>query len=306
MSNIHPDWQAEEGDQDVPVHEKEQPQVEPDAPIEEGNTVSRSPAAIVGMLAVLASGYVFFQGVESLTGQASVGGERTVEINADGLNPLVLEVEHGETIRWINNQEVPHIIESDTLCSDTGFCLRTNTLFEGDSDNFTITQDMASGTYDYFSSISGDINGQIVIVTTATDDYVDISSVLEDDFYDQFFGDETVNTTTPEPDSLFDTPDTAPDFQFAAAGDDNLPRNPYTVDSERLHPFDDSGNPVPEAFGDTPGEFPLPASQVPYNGNSGPLTQPETGAGVWLVVIASIITLCWITRNCFASVRPTL
>ncbi|MDP7069188.1 MAG: hypothetical protein QF815_01570, partial [Candidatus Peribacteraceae bacterium] len=169
-----------------------------------------------------------------------------------------------------------------------------------------ITQDMASGTYDYFSSISGDINGQIVIVTTATDDYVDISSVLEDDFYDQFFGDDTVNTTTPEPDSLFDTPDTAPDFQFAAAGDDNLPRNPYTVDSERLHPFDDSGNPVPEAFGDTPGEFPLPASQVPYNGNSGPLTQPETGAGVWLVVIASIITLCWITRNCFASVRPTL
>ena len=137
MSNLHPHWESEGAD--VPVRAREdEPKTDNSIP-ENAKTVSRQPAAIVGMITVIAIGYIFFQGVESLTGQVSSGDQqKNVVITADGLSPVTLEVEHGQTITWTNNQAIPHILESQELCSDTGYCLQTKTLFQGESDNFTI------------------------------------------------------------------------------------------------------------------------------------------------------------------------
>jgi plastocyanin len=282
MSNIHPDWQSEE-DVPVPVTVKD----EENASVQ----ISRRPAAIVGMLLVVGIGFSFFRGVENLTGQLS-GNTQTIRITENGFEPDRLEVEHGQTITWMNEQDVPHIVESGTLCSDTGFCLMTNTLFKGDSDNFTITPDMPSGSYQYTSTIVDGVSGEIVIVTDVADDFVDISEILGNDF----FG-ESVATTTPPP-SGFDSQDfsTAP-----ARNPSGLPTNPYAIGNERIHPFDSSGDPIPEAFGDEPTNTQQNAAAAnAIREGRGPIRQPETGAGVWAVILGSTAGLYWVTRNSFA------
>lgn len=293
MNNIDPVWQSEEDEEPVEVTVKK-PVPEANS---EGAVVSRRPAAIVGMLIVIGIGFSFFQGVENLTGQLTDGSNvKTVTITANGFEPARIEVEHGQTITWVNNQDVPHIIESETLCSDTGFCLMSSTLFNGDSDNFTITPDIQPGSYTYTSSISAELIGEVVVVTQIADDFIDIENIIGNDFFA-----DPVGTTTAPPDSAdnFNPQDFAPPPQENTG----LPTNPYAIGSERIHPFDGSGNPIPEAFGDDPNE--ATANQVAATAiaqGRGPLRQPETGAGVWGVIFGSIAGLYMVTRNSFAKV----
>lgn len=296
--DVHPNWQSEH-DEPVPVHVKEE-----SATPEEGMTeasVSRRPAAMVGMFLVIAAGFTLFDGMDALRGQVTTGATvAAVQITENGLEPARLEVEHGQTITWTNTQDVPHILESDTLCSDTGFCLQTSTLFNGDSDTFSITVDMKPGTYEYFSSIADDMKGEIVIVTEVADDFqdfTDFEDVLQDSVANDF---PPVNTTTPPPavqNNSFPPPPPAQNNNAA------IPSNPYTVGSERIHPFDSGGEPIPEAFGDDPNEAQrnAVASQV-FQENRGPIRQPETGAGVWIVILGSVGLLWMMTRNLFAQV----
>jgi len=293
MSNIDPVWQSED-DEPVPVTVKEtDPTKEVDLT---GVHVSRRPAALVGMLVVIGIGFSFFRGVDSLTGQlASEGLEQTIRITAEGFLPTAAEVEHGQTIIFVNDQDIPHIIESETLCSDTGFCLMTSTLFNGDQDTFTITPDIQPGRYEYFSSISSELIGEIVVVTQTVDDFIDIDAVIGNDFFA-----EPVGTTTPPPSNAegFNPLDFSPPPPPQNTG---LPTNPYAVGSERIHPFDGAGNPIPEAFGDEPSDAPQSAvaANVIREGR-GPIRQPETGAGVWVVILGSIAGLYAVTRNAFA------
>lgn len=294
MSNIDPVWQSED---DEPVEVTVKDASAPQYNERTGVQISRRPAAIVGMLIVIGIGFSFFHGVENLTGQlASEGLQQTIRITANGFEPANPEVEHGQTITFVNDQDVPHIIESETLCSDTGFCLMTSTLFNGDSDNFTITQDIQPGSYEYFSSIDASLVGQIIVVTQAFDDFINIDEIIGNDFFE-----EPVETTTAPPSDAdsFNPFDFSPPDQV----ENGLPTNPYAIGSERIHPFDGSGNPIPEAFGDDPSEIPdstKVASAIAQG--RGPLRQPETGAGVWGVVFGSIAGLYLLTRNMFARI----
>lgn len=286
MRDIHPHWEADEP-VEVRVKDRsaEQAPVTPEA--SEPTVVSRRPAAIVGMLAVLALGYGFFQGVDSLTGQVTPSGP-SVRITDTGIVPASLNVEHGQTVTFVNETVDEHRIESGTLCSDTGYCLQTGVLNAGQSATFTITPDMRSGTYDYASVGSAELRGSIVIVTETVDDFTDLSSVLQDSFLDEI-------RQNPVPSAP------APTTFVAAAG--TLPRNPYTVGSERLHPFDGEGDPIPEAFGDTDETVrsaATTAAQTTFAQTRGPLRQPETGAGVWIVVVCSILVLWRVTKHHFA------
>jgi len=273
MSNLHPHWDSNGEDIPVTVREHNVPK--------DAKTVSRQPAAIVGILTVIAGGYVFFQGVTSLTGQViNEDHLKVIHITTEGLDPSTIEVEHGDTITWQNDQATPYALHSDTLCSDTGFCLQTKSLAEGESDNFTITIDMPAGSYAYMSDES-DLQGNIIITTTATTDYNTI-----------------FDNTPPAPvtQSPFDTPDTQ--ALGTTAVTTNIPFNPYTEDSQRIHPFDTQGNPIESAFGDLPTQN-NPAPIVNRNGSS-PLSQPSTGAGgTWLLILGSVLFLWYATRHNF-------
>ncbi len=289
MTNIHPHWESE--GKDVPVKVRQTEKKGPKIP-QNAQVVSRQPAAIVGMITVIAAGYLFFQGVESLTGQVAESGSKTVTITEDGLSPAILEVEHGETVSWTNMQSIPHILESSTLCSDTGYCLQTKTLFEGESDNFTITLDMPAGSYEYTSATSSDIQGQIIITTTAAPNFEEITSVLDHGIFGNDFSNDPP-PSTPLP--------STPTNTIAATNvpQQNIPRNPYTADSQRVHPFDEEGNPIESAFGEIPQETISQAPLVNSNGR-GPMRQPETGAGGLFAIIAGSVLLLWYaTAHCF-------
>lgn len=287
MRDIHPSWQNED-DAPVPVKVKESPVKKP----QPTGQISRRPAAIVGMLAVIGIGITFFQGVNGLTGQLA-SGSSMIRITESGLEPSRLEVEHGQTITFRNDTDVPHILESDTLCSDTGFCLLTSTLFQGDTDNFTITPDMRAGSYAFASVIDSTLAGDIVIVTQAVENPADITA-------NDFFSD-IINNNPPSA-SGFGPSNFAPTTQVASG----IPTNPYTVTSDRIHPFDSTGEPIPEAFGDdpttpTPTERQMAATAIATG--RGPITQPQTGAGVWAVLLGSIAGLVWVSRETMAQVK---
>ncbi|MCB9808590.1 cupredoxin domain-containing protein [Candidatus Peribacteria bacterium] len=258
MDNLHPHWQEEEEGQPVPVRAKET------------QTVSRQPAAIFGVLLVVGLGLFFFRGAHTLQGQATPTGP-TITISDEGMLPNRLEVEHGQTITFINNQDILQSIQSNTLCSDTGYCLETKQLMRGDSDTFTITPDMRSGPYEFASSVSGDIRGVIIIVTDTVDDFVDLASTLDANIFDE-------EVASPQ-----------------AVEQVGIPRNPYTVDSERIHPFDNTGTPIDAAFGDAPGTY---QAQATFAQSQGPLRQPETGAGgISALVVLSILILWRLNYN---------
>ncbi|PIR54315.1 hypothetical protein COU75_01550 [Candidatus Peregrinibacteria bacterium CG10_big_fil_rev_8_21_14_0_10_42_8] len=289
MPNLHPHWESD--GTEIPVHTREEKQDSHTMP-RNAKAVSRQPAAIVGMITVMAFGYLFFQGVESLTGQVAGNSRiKTVTITENGLDPAILEIEHGDTITWTNTQAIPHIIESTSLCSDTGYCLQTKTLFQGESDNFTITLDIPAGSYDYTSATSSDIQGTIIITTTPADDFQDITSLLDN----SIFGNTPIDNAPLQPNAPI--PTAVP--EAAGITNTSIPRNPYTADSTRIHPFDSKGNPIESAFGDIPNTQTASVPRVNTNGR-GPISQPQTGAGGTLfILLGSIIVLWIVTKQCF-------
>lgn len=277
MSNIHPHWEA---DEPVEVRVKETPKETMETKPGEPKVISRSPAAVVGMLVVLTIGYTFFQGLDRLTGQVTPSGP-SVRITDAGMVPERLDVEHGQTITFVNETADEHRVESGTLCSDTGFCLQTGVLSAGQSATFTITPDMRGGSYEYASASSAELRGSIVIVTETVDDFTDLSSVLQDSFMDQIAQQNTV-PSAPTPSTTL----------VASAG---IPRNPYTVSNNTLSPFDSNPSPTPENL-----QAAASSAQTTFAQTRGPLRQPETGAGVWIVICASILVLWRITKHHFA------
>lgn len=281
MSNLHPHWQEED---EVPVQVRTKETVQPETtnarPVKVA--ISRRPAAMVGMLLVIAIGYGFFQGTSSLTGQVAPSGP-TIAITNDGITPSRIEVEHGQTITFVNESDTDHVLESNTLCGDTGYCLRTSTLHRGDRDTFSITPDMRSGPYEFMSTTSGDIRGVIIIVTQTVDNYQDFTSVLEDSF-------------APPPSPFDSLPPST--FEQNAIASTAIPQNPYAIDSQRIHPFDTNGDPIAEAFGDAPGTV---MAQATFAQTQGPLSQPQTGAeGVTVIACLSVALLWYFSRGSIA------
>lgn len=291
MSSVHPHWEAtdtEKSSVDLPVNK---------VSVTGGAEVSRRPAAIVGMLLVTIVGYLFFWGVDNLTSQlggqvTQSGNEITVRITPTGVEPVVVQVSPGQTLRFRNEQDTPHIIESAALCSDTGFCLRTDTLFNGDSDTYTITQDIPTGTYNFSSATDSSLIGQIMVTNTTANQFTDIRDIIEDSIAGNSIFNQ-VNTTTQAPPA---------GLQAAAPG---VPTNPYSVDSNRQHPFDSDGNPIASVFGDDDilPDPPRQETQVLVQQVDSPqpaLSQPTTGSGSTAIAVAiftSLMLLWWFVRQ---------
>lgn len=150
MNSIHPAWQSEDDEVPVRIVNRE---------------ISRRPAAIVGMVLVIAAGFILFDGADSLTGQVTedtpVSGP-SIYITDTGFSPSTLEVLLGETVTWISQTQFPLTITSDILCSDNNFCLQSEELTNGQTHTFSITQDMAPGQYIYFTKETG-MQGQIIV-----------------------------------------------------------------------------------------------------------------------------------------------
>lgn len=263
MSSLHPDWQQTEVDE-VPIT------IRPSTP-KEPETVSRKPAAIAGILLVIATGTVFFGGIQELTGQIATPSTQTIRITNAGVEPSRIEVRVGTTLTWINEKENEQIITSNTLCNERGFCLRTKLLSPGDGDSFTITQDITAGSY-AFSSETDPLVAGVIVVTDTTEVFHDLDTIVAQSLQQDF-------SSQKEPIAHplgFDAPPPLNPSGIAV--------NPYTVGSNDHLPQPTTA-PVESDVTD-----PI-AQQTSFRGGHGPLRQPTTGAASWMIFGVSALVL---------------
>ncbi len=333
MIQLHPHWHSTgDGDQDpLPLSKKPASAVPTRIPVGLQG-VSRRPAAALGILTVLVAGFSFFDVIPSIRGtevaQSIVATGVQIRITENGLVPKAANVRPGQEIVWINEDTIPHILESDTLMGSNGTTLYTPAIFPGSEQRFTLSQSQATGRHSYISTTSVDVFGEINVLATdgstvkgaapvkPSKKAVDDKSIFGDLEAGSSSGTEPAiaakqtaqssssakNTAVIAPDNREDTIDSmdplgpltagvAPtSSQSDPVGKQNslIPYNPYTVGSTREHPFDTSGEPVSDTA----------HAGAPLKNVKGykPFTQPKTGPGLWVAVALSLAAVTFVTR----------
>ncbi|MFA7681965.1 MAG: hypothetical protein WCX61_02960 [Candidatus Peribacteraceae bacterium] len=291
MPNLHPHWQPTDDENEIPVRAASSAR----AVNVNAATVSRKPAAIVGMMIVIALGTVLFQGATSLSLRGSIRDDVvTVRITSVGLDPQDITVNVGTTIRWVNDQPVPHIIVADTLCDADDNCLVTPTIFSGEEVEFTITADIPAGTYPYSSATTASIQGTItvgtpsaVFPTTIDNDVLAESSVADDDALPVpkaiLVDSPSAQEQTSVPSVQVVQPTTTADDPIPArVATQQIPTNPNTVSQRSAAPISTAD---------------VSHAGAPDVSTHKPFTQPQTGPRSWFILVASVALLLLISRR---------
>ena len=87
---------------------------------------------------------------------ASPARAATIEVKIDNFsfNPKQVTVKAGDTVTWVNHDDIPHTVTSKTLV------FRSKALDSDDKFSFTFT---APGSFDYFCSLHPMMTGTIVV-----------------------------------------------------------------------------------------------------------------------------------------------
>jgi len=160
MTPLHPHWQSTEGEEDVPVRAR----TTGATPV----SVSRAPAAIVGILLMLGVVAFSFGGVRAIVGQlANPTPDVTIRLTQDGPDPTPATVKQGQVIRFLNEDQIPHVLTSDTLPTSDGDDFVTTGMFAGSDFFYTVPAGAPDGTHDYISETNPEFSGKIIISAVA-------------------------------------------------------------------------------------------------------------------------------------------
>jgi amicyanin len=85
---------------------------------------------------------------------AARAAETEVKIDNFTFNPKQVTVKAGDTVTWVNHDDIPHTVTSKTLV------FRSKALDSDDRFSFTFT---APGSFDYFCSLHPMMTGTIVV-----------------------------------------------------------------------------------------------------------------------------------------------
>ncbi len=282
-----------------------------------GKHVARYPAALVGIALVCALSFGFFHGLKNITAQ--LVNEVTVSITEDGFEPEDITVLPGTSIAWVNRTTTPAILSSDTLCDSNGeSCLYSSILFESDTWRYDVPEDVPMNTQHMYILTTGSALGTITVGNAPAEqepvqEPVEPAGLLpaEDNVQPDLAPQETESeeevlallnalrtAEENEPQSEAETVEAdVPAQNFgspfvaqeeveeqpatptqAMGGSAEVPRNPYTVGSSY----------VPTPSGSLPqgtGTLHEGAPPPPVTAHK-PLSQPETGAGIWILVLS--------------------
>ncbi len=320
MNNLHPYWNATD---DVPEENSQAQPTEKHIPI--GKTqISRRPAAFVGIALVVAVSVGFIEGVDILRGQLL--SETNIRITTAGLDPIRIEVPKNGQIAWTNEDFMPHIMASDTLCGADDECLRTETILQGDTVRYDIPSNITPGTYGYFSTTNDTIVGEIIVVEEEPVEEAEPDPVEPADtptkginLHDIPGFDEAIakieeeksklakeEETLPPPEvdiisekpvatndntpSLDDSSDPMFDFTPPTDPEPESPAIPSNLPAQlpqNPYTIGAYGGPPPPPFEFTQPGTPLHQSAPPPLSQHTPMNQPQTGAGLWLAFLAS-------------------
>jgi len=169
MTDLHPNWTTDgPEEQPIPVRITEKPKQNPEPPRTDHphaprmHRLSRQPAAIAGMLLALSIGLSLFF---SFDGDPEI----LVRITEQGFSPQTVTVTAGSTVRWVNQTDRPHVLQSDALCTRNQECFSTRSIGPEESATLTITPDFSAGTYAYYSINTHGMEASITVRTGGTD-----------------------------------------------------------------------------------------------------------------------------------------
>lgn len=269
MTPMHPQWQSTEDEQIVPVRAK----TDDRRPVR----VSRAPAAIVGILLMVGAVAYSFGGLGDLIGQLTdPTPDVTVHLKQDGPDPTPATIKPGQTIRWVNDDQIPHVLTSTTLPTSDGKPFSTPSIFPNDDAFYTAPAGAPEGTYDYISQTSPDFSGQIVI---------------------------SAGANAPTTSSVASTASVAPATSSApaAAQSSSLSALPLpTQQSSSMAPSPVGANVIavnPHVVGAKSS-----SSRKPGVTEHKPTKQTESGPAVWIVLGCSVAALYVATRGAFRKV----
>lgn len=172
MTPMHPHWQSTDDERDVPVRVRA-------SATPAGNRVSRLPAAIAGIALML--GIVSFSlgGLRQVLGQLTdPTPDHTIHLTQDGPDPASINVQAGEIVRFVNDDQQPHFLSSDTLKTDDGEPFESSSIFPNEDFFYTVPAGTTPGSHEYISEASPEFLGTIVVVDPTASSASSTSAVI--------------------------------------------------------------------------------------------------------------------------------
>jgi plastocyanin len=292
MKQIHPHWQQTEPDEVHPV-DIATPRAQPSptaipaqAQWQGRKTVSRRPAAVVGILAAMATGFLFMQDFSPLSGD--VGGGVEVRVTEQGLLPPVVTIPQGGSITWINQDTIPHILSAENLATQTSPSLETPVIFPDTRQTMQIAADAKPGTYLYISKTSEFITGQIIVEGGAQAASKARASAPA-----------SIAGASSEPATVIGGNAPEPAFEVASSAAASSERSVEAYEQEP-QPSEPALPVNPHIVGSTP-TTPLAGhvTQRPTSPTPRPQRNAETGPAVWVVMFGAVAGLWLATRRSF-------
>lgn len=188
MTDLHPHWQST-GDDEVRPLPRPTPTPRRSSHIAL-KPAARMPGALMGIALFTVAGFTLMGGWQSvhvedlfstwtlLTAQVSETEmsspqdepRQALEIHIEedgGFVPESLTVKPGETITWVNDQTIPHILTSQTLRNDGGNYLNTPAIFPGRSESFTVGESEPDKMHIIASTTDQTVRGTIIVSANA-------------------------------------------------------------------------------------------------------------------------------------------
>ena len=239
-------------------------------PVRSKVTVSRIPAALFGMLAVLLAGVLYIRVLPDLRGEVlipNLNGYALVHLTDNGVSPVTVHVYPGQTVTWQNDRTIPESITSDELKDGSGNVLHTAMIEPGETQSIVIAATQAIGMYAYGFPASEEANGFIAV------DALPPSTIAP-------FRIQSSDVAIPASSSS-----SAVDRQESLQ---RIPRNPFTVINGPLSLGDASS---------------FAALKKPTNASSHPSAyqlppeQTKSGPELWVAIILSILAMTVLLRK---------
>jgi hypothetical protein len=284
----------------------------------QAKTVSRKPAAMVGIALVLVTGVALFQGFGFITAQLAPSTLHLpveIHITDTGIVPDMAEVFPGQEVVFYNDQaDLPHILESNSIKDQNNKPLYTPAIFPGTSQSVKISATQPAGVFQYVSTTANDVKGSLLIkadTTTPPANSSSLSSVVSSVVVSSSASSAAVSSVS-SPTSSATTSSTASSSSnttLVFAGQSSvssttssqsalIPTNPYTIGSNRQHGFDADGNPITSPTTTKPtSNTGKKTQQMLHSSAPTPPRQPASGPEVWVVAALSVLSLWMLTRK---------
>jgi plastocyanin len=272
MESMHPHWETtDDSEQEVSIHIVDDTASQtPDIVETEHNVpaAKRSPAALFGIAMILVTGFFSFGGMDLFPAQVAIPSAEVV-ITEAGVDPREVTIRAGQRITWINNSAIPHILSSTTLKNVQGASFETTVIFPGSEASFDVPVTTEAGIYSYESKTSPEVNGTIIVEAAVTTMAPTSSAPAVSSFAQQSFASVASVVSSAMSSSL--------PVGSTTVDETGIPVNPYTV-----------GNTYNGVVTKNP-----TATVTTHK----PITNTESGAGLWIAATAGLIALLMVVRK---------